>query len=124
MNIRIFTFYDLILIVLLIGASLFSIPYLHSVQPSTLIIYKDNNKYAQYPLNENREITVNGHLGHMTIEVLNGRARIVSSSCPKQICVNYGYIDKSFQQLICAPNHILIEIQSKNRNRVFDAIAK
>ena len=124
MNIRIFTFYDFILILLLIGASLFSIPYLHGAQPSTLIIYKDNNKYAQYPLNENREITVNGHQGPMIIEILNGRTRIVSSSCPKQICVNYGYINKSFQQLICVPNHILIEIQSKNGNSMFDAIAK
>jgi len=124
MNIRIFTFYDLILILLFTGVSLLSIPYLKSVQPSTLIIYKDNNQYAQYPLGENRDITVNGHHGLMKIEIKNTKVRIVSSSCQKQICVNSGYISKSFQQLICAPNHILIEIQSKNGNNSFDAITK
>jgi hypothetical protein len=124
MNTRIFTFYDLIIIFILIAASLLSIPYLNNNRPSTVIIYKDNNIYAKYPLNKNREITVNGYHGPMNIEILNGRIRIVSSTCQKQICVNYGYINKSFQQLICVPNHILIEIQSKNGNSGFDAIAK
>lgn len=70
------------------------------------------------------EVYVNNHLSQqislavpklypqnkMILEVKDGQIRVKSSDCPEQICVHTGWISKKGQILVCAPNHVLIEI--------------
>ena len=103
----------------------FSIPVIQSHQPSTVAIYKDNAIIAEYPLSENKDIHIDGHEGPMTIVLDNEQVFIRNSTCRKQICVKSGKIRNSYQQLVCAPNHILVEIRSnKKEEEKIDAIAQ
>ena len=124
-KIRTFTWLDVLLIILAISGAVSSIPLIQANQPSTVAIYKDNTLYAEYLLSEEREFSIQGHEGPMTIKIHNGHVSVSSSTCRKQICVKSGAISKPFQQLVCAPNHVLIEIRSpvKAEERI-DAITR
>lgn len=124
-KIRTFTVLDFLLILLAIGGAVSSIPIIQANQPSTVAIYKDNTLYAEYPLNEEREFLIKGHEGPMIIKIHNSHISVSSSTCRKQICVKSGAISKPFQQLVCAPNHVLIEIRSpKKAEERIDAITR
>lgn len=114
-KIRTFTLLDFLLILLAISGAVSSIPLIQANQPSTIAIYKDNTLYAEYPLNEEREFSIKGHEGLMKIRIRDGHVSVCSSTCRKQICVRSGAISKPYQQLVCAPNHVLIEIHSHKK---------
>ena len=48
--------------------------------------------------------------GRIILQVESGKVRVKSSDCPEQICVHAGWISKKGQIIVCAPNHVLIEI--------------
>lgn len=123
-KIRTVTFWDALIIILLLGASFGAIPVLNTYKPATVVIYRDNRPIAEYPLSENRKLTVEGHEGKMVVTIKNGKASIESSSCAKQVCVKSGEIALPFQQLICAPNHILVEIKAGKAGEGLDAVAR
>ncbi len=124
-TIRTLTLFDILLIIIVLTGAAFSIPYIQSSQPSTIAIYKDNTLIAEYPLNENKEIHIKGHEGPMTITLEDEHVFIKSSTCRKQICVKSGKIGKPSRQLVCAPNHILVEIRSNKKDEgKLDGIAQ
>jgi len=124
-SIRTITVLDVILILMALGGAVFSIPVIQAHQPSTVVIYRDNTCIAEYPLGEDREIHIDGHEGPMEITIKEEHVFVHESTCRKQVCVKSGKIGKSYQQLVCAPNHVLIEIRSNNKEEVkIDAIAQ
>jgi hypothetical protein len=94
------------------------------MQPQTVVIFRDNQQIAEYPLNTVKRIPVQGVSTHMIISISNGKVAVESSACPQQVCVRAGAISLPFQQLVCAPNHILIEIRSTKKEERPDAIAQ
>ena len=114
-KIRTFTWFDLLLIIIVICGAVSSIPLIQASQPSTIAIYKDNDIYAKSSLDEDRGILVKGHEGPMKIKIQDGCVSVKSSTCRKQICVMSGTACKPYQQLVCAPNHVLIEIRSHRK---------
>lgn len=119
------TLIDIILILTLIVVSFFTIPFLQSGKGDTLSIYIDNKKFASYPLSKDRHITIPGLLGELHCHIEKGAAFIGEVSCPNQICVQGGKISNGNEQLICAPNHILIKIDApKGRGDEIDAISQ
>ncbi len=124
-TVRTVTLFDILLIVLIISAALFSFPIIQSHQPTTVVIYRDNTCIAEYPLGEDREVTVTGREGPISILIKDEHVSVQKSTCRKQICVKSGEIDKPYEQLVCAPNHILIEIRSPTKTEEkIDAIAQ
>jgi hypothetical protein len=49
--------------------------------------------------------------------------RVLRADCPRQICVRAGAIRRSGQQIVCAPNHILIELETSS-GKGLDAITQ
>lgn len=49
----------------------------------------------------------------MTIEVGQGRARVVKSDCPEQICVKTGWISRAGQTIVCVPNRTVFRLTGK-----------
>ena len=47
-----------------------------------------------------------------TVEVIDEEIRIISSTCPEQICVNTGYISKPGPAIICLPHQVIINIEA------------
>lgn len=64
------------------------------------LIDLDTNGIHEYP----------APLGPVRIEVLNGKIRMLESSCPDQLCVHQGFLDNSNGSIICIPNHLVIEL--------------
>lgn len=50
--------------------------------------------------------------GKMLLEVKEGRLRIKRSDCPRQVCVQMGWIRPGGEAIICVPYKIVIEIGS------------
>lgn len=47
-----------------------------------------------------------------TIEVRDDQIRMKSATCSDQVCVNFGYISKPGETIVCLPHKVLIEIQT------------
>lgn len=83
-----------------------------------VIISVDKSKNFVYPLNQNREIVVDGKLGTAKVIIENGRVRILDSPCPLKICENKGWISKKGDFIICIPNRVVIRITGKQYDAV------
>ena len=46
------------------------------------------------------------------VEITNDQIRVKSSTCPEQICVRRGYINKLGQTIVCIPHKVIIEIET------------
>lgn len=57
------------------------------------------------------EYEVEGIIGISTFEVKDDGVRMISSPCPKKVCIHRGWINSSSQTIVCAPNKVTIEIK-------------
>lgn len=123
------TFYDKILIVLIIVFSLgmiiypFVNAYLSDDQDiqSSIYIKAGSNQVQKIPLTDTYKkdpiiIEVKGPLGISFIEAHNGRVRLKEApeEDPAKICEKTGWISRSGPSIICVPNRISIWIEEEN----------
>ncbi len=114
---------DALIIAGCLAAALLSLPALKTVSPATVAVYRDNVKIAEYPLAVARTVSVAGKIGTLTFSIDDRSVRVVKADCPEQICVRTGRIRRGGQQIICAPNHLLIELVAPSRKAV-DAVTQ
>jgi hypothetical protein len=105
-----FTVLDFLIICALAGGAVFFVPFMQSNTPDTVFVYRDNTLIARYPLTNDYSFTVRGALGPMKIRIKDKAVRVDSATCPERICVKTRPISKTAQQIICEPNHIVLEI--------------
>ena len=122
-SVKTFSILDALVILALLGAALIAIPALTTQKPAIVVTLYNNAVIARYPLNENRTYRITGTLGPMDIAISNGTARVGYSTCPQQVCVHTGSISKTGQQIVCAPNHIIIEIHAAGKDTI-DAVTQ
>jgi hypothetical protein len=117
---------DLILIVLVLFLSTFSIIWIsvnrikQSSLPKVASIYQESIKLEEIYLEKDGITSILN--GKMKIEVKSGKIRILDSDCPQKVCVKMGWIDNSGQTIVCMPNHVLIEIKSSG-SPLIDAVS-
>ena len=51
-----------------------------------------------------------GAIGVTRIEVRDGKVRVLSSPCPRQVCRHGGWIGEPGTLLVCLPNEVLIRV--------------
>lgn len=73
-------------------------------------VRRDGQLVAAYPLNEPRTVSVDGALGPTVIRIESGRARVISDPGPRQYCVKQGWLTRSGEMALCAPNHISLSL--------------
>lgn len=76
-------------------------------------IGKDENKVvARQPLSSDGTVVipVEGPLGTTIVEVVGGRAHVVSSPCPDKVCVHMGWLQRVGDYSACLPNRVLVEV--------------
>jgi hypothetical protein len=61
--------------------------------------------------------------GEMKIEVKESRVRVAWSDCPRQLCVNTGWIKTAGEVIACVPNKVLIEIEATD-SPALDAVVR
>jgi hypothetical protein len=116
---------DAVLIICMIIATVFSFRLFNSSGASTVVIYRDNTIVAEYSLSVEKHFSVQGMLGDVEVCIKNRTVEIQKSSCNHQVCIQTGAISNHYGQIVCAPNHILICIKSKESQHLQpDAIAQ
>ena len=113
---------DIAIIIALLFVSVAFIPFMGSQSRDTVLVYKGADVIAEYRLDEDRVFHVDGVDGTLEIEIRNERVRVHSSPCRHQICVNTGWISRSYEQIICAPNLVLLLIHSNSEEEEIDAV--
>jgi hypothetical protein len=122
-KIKFFSVIDLLIIVICLTGGFIFFPFINNLEPQKVYIYLDNRQIASYPLSISKQFTIYGKLGKMEILIQDNGVRVLSSCCPHKICVHTGRIKNSGSQIICAPNHILIELKNSSSGD-FDAISR
>lgn len=116
---------DAVLIGLILLLSILSILWIGGVDgglsagPKVAEIYR-GEKLAEY-VDLTRNKRMNLLEKKMQIEIREGKIRVLKSDCPRQICVNMGWIRHPGETIVCVPNKILIEIKSAGEP-VVDAV--
>ena len=117
---------DLLLISVVLFFSVFSILYVSAnriKQPSQskiATVYQENAELIELDLQKDDVTPILD--GKMQIEVKDGKIKVVDSDCPQRLCVKMGWIEHSGQNIVCIPNHVLIEIKSSG-SPLIDAIS-
>ena len=66
-------------------------------------------------------IKAEGYNGKVKIVVNNNKIKVSEEKSPKHLCSKQGYISKTYEQIICLPNKIVIEIKD---NDTVDTVVK
>jgi hypothetical protein len=109
---------DIFIILCLVAGAVGFWPFLASHSPATVVVFRDNTAIARYPLASDKVFTVRGKDGPMTLAVKNNGVRVIESRCPRGICIRTGAIRMQGQQIVCAPNHILVELETSSESKV------
>lgn len=86
-----------------------------------VIIRQGGQVFAELDLNTRRTVQVPGPLGTTVIAVEPGRVRVVSDPGLRQYCVRQGWLVRSGEIAICAPNQVSLTISG--RSRVYDSLS-
>jgi hypothetical protein len=109
---------DFLIIICLVSGACAFWPLFASHGPATVVVFRDNAAIARYPLASDKVFTVRGKDGPVTLAVKNNGVRVIESRCPRGICIRTGTIHRQGQQIVCAPNHILVELQTSSESKV------
>lgn len=74
--------------------------------------YLESNIYDEMYPNSIKISNKNKLLGDLIIEIKNGYVQIVKETSPNHICSNQGSINKVNVPLTCAPNYVIVRIES------------
>ena len=66
------------------------------------------------PIRKEQIISVDGAHGKVMVQIQNRGVKVISSSCPDQICVKAGEIKIPGPMNICAPNRVMVRIIKNN----------
>ncbi len=104
---------DIGLIVLVILTIIFSGGYYFRHKPdSKVYIYKANQLFGIYSLEQDKIITIDVH---NTVEIKNGKVRMKFADCPDKRCVKQGFTKS--MPIICLPNKVSIEIKDNQNSQ-------
>ena len=106
---------DIILIasLLIAGLVLLLVMRPSSENGSTAVVQVDGVIVARFPLSEDGVHILNDGLN--TIEIKDGKVRMMEAKCPNLQCVHQGWISRSYQSIVCLPNKVIITIECDDK---------
>lgn len=116
---------DIILIIIVFIISISMLIYLYFKNDNNYnkaVVYHNNNIIKTIDLNINDKYTVQGDNGEVMIEVLDHKIRVTNENSPLHLCSKQGFIDKSYESIVCLPNKIVIKLV--NDNETVDGVVK
>lgn len=73
------------------------------------------NQQWVYDLSVNTTASFSGPVGTTTIEVRDGKVRVIDSDCRNKVCIAAGWISKTGQWIVCLPNDVFILIEGSEQ---------
>lgn len=87
------------------------------------VIIEYSGGKTKRPIWWSERFDLEGPLGKSIVEIDQGKVRMVNSPCPEKVCGHAGWISKKGQTIVCLPNHVVIRIDGKSKEK-YDAITK
>jgi hypothetical protein len=81
-------------------------------------VYMNGQRKEVFSLEKNHKRSYAARLGHITVQITNGSARVLNSSCRHKICLYSPPVSRSGERIICAPNFFLLEVQGNTVDTV------
>ena len=106
---------DIILIasLLIAGLVLLLVMRPSSENGSTAVVQVDGVIVSRFPLSEDGVHVLNDGLN--TIEIKDGKVRMMEAKCPNLQCVHQGWISRSYQSIVCLPNKVIVTIEGDDK---------
>ena len=107
--------FDIILIIGIICISGIFILFnkLNSKKGTTALVYYENKLVKKIDLSIDKTYNVKGYNGNVLIVVKDNKIKVAKEKSLHHLCSKQGYISKSNETIVCLPNKIVIEIDSK-----------
>lgn len=90
---------------------------------NTVNIVRDSKVLYTFDLSKAEDTTFdidyNGSTN--TVEIKDGKIRVLKADCPDKTCVHMGWLSSSAMPIVCLPNHLVIEFAENNSE--IDAVA-
>lgn len=104
-----------IVVIFLLGVG-GSVLVLFSGAKSTVDILSDGKKIESVALSSSpdRTITVEYEGRTNTIEIKDGRIRVIDADCPDHTCMRMGYLESAALPIVCLPNHLVITFSDES----------
>ena len=74
-------------------------------------IVQDGTVLYRFDLSKAQDQTIDIEYGDRinTVQIENGKIRMLSADCPDHTCVKMGWLESSAAPIVCLPNHLIIE---------------
>ena len=98
----------LIAVILAVAVVLLIVTGSHGTEGSYVSVMLQNDEIARYSLSNDGIYTING--GTNTIEIKDGKVRMIEAQCPNHLCVHQGWIGLEGQSIVCLPNKVTVSV--------------
>lgn len=87
------------------------------------LVYYENELVLEIDLSlkGEHEYHVSGYNGDILIKTNDNKIKVEEENSPNHICSKQGYIDSSYEVLVCLPNKVVIKIED---NKEIDTVVK
>lgn len=91
--------------------------------PKKALVYYEDELVLEVDLSLKGEYEyhVSGFNGDVLIKTNNNKIKVEEENSPNHICSKQGYIDSSYEVLVCLPNKVVIKIED---NKKIDTVVK
>ena len=88
-----------------------SIVVLNAPKKNTVIIKSDGKILYTLDLSSepDRTFEIKTDRGENTVEIKDGKIRVLSADCPDKTCVRMGWLESSTMPIVCLPHKLVIE---------------
>jgi len=107
-------------ITIIVAVSLHAYASVSDSGPRSVSIHTASESF-EYPLSEDRTVTVSGPIGKTVVRIRAKQVRVLSDPGPQQICVRQGAISAAGAWLACLPNRVFIKINGEPSAAEVDA---
>ncbi len=106
------TWLDRGLVALLLGVTLASFLLLAGAPAGArVVVERDGATIFAAPLDQDREVRLQGTLGEALLVIEGGRVCIREAPCSNRVCIGMGKVSRSGDLLACVPNGLLVRIE-------------
>ena len=98
----------LIAVILAVAVVLLIVTGSHGTEGSYVSVMLQNDEIARYSLSNDGIYAING--GTNTIEIKDGKVRMIEAQCPNHLCVHQGWIGLEGQSIVCLPNKVTVSV--------------
>lgn len=113
MNKSDFKLISLLLVVIIFIFGLFLL-FRNNSSKNALVYYEDELVLKiDLSLKGEHEYKVVGYNGEMVIKTMNNKIKVEEENSPLHLCSKQGWIENSYEVIVCLPNKVVIKIQDK-----------